>query len=310
MPLTADKLNESHRENTELDGEVIDIINWKTGKLPQIYINYEAEIKTLWITLHPQPKPVFTFDVLTSVHSVQKAIWALWGGQDEYRDSPVRFLAFRGAGAFYTLGGDLDFYLDCLAKGDRPALRDYARASAACIAWNASCLRGSVITMATIHGKALGGGIDAPRSCNLMVAERQASFCYPEINFNHLPIASLSVLSRYTGVRAAHKILDSGESYTAEQFEALGGLDAVTPSGEGENWLRRYAAQTLPIHAARMSLFCAFNRRQGDLETELEPLADKWADSMMRLTPLEIYKLQRIARAQERMIRAAFAPTG
>jgi len=310
MPMAAEKIDETLDENENHSGEVVDIIKWKAGSLPQIFIAYESKIKTLWITLAPQPKPVFTLDVLQSVHSVQKAIWSLWGKQEEYRDAPVRFLAFRGAGPVYTLGGDLDFYLDCLAKGDRAALRDYARASAACIAWNASCLRGAAITLATIHGKALGGGIDAPRSCNLMVAERQASFCYPEINFNHLPIAHVSVLSRYTGIRNAHKILDSGQSYSAEQLEALGGLDAVTPAGEGENWLRRYAAQTLPIHAARMSLFCTFNRLQGDLETELEPLAETWADSMMRLTPLEIYKLQRIARAQERMIPAAFAPAG
>jgi DSF synthase len=288
----------------ELRDEVITAIKLKTNALPQIYIDYEASIKTVWITLAPQPKPVFTYDLVASVHKVQRAIESLWGGPDKYRYSPVRFLAYRGRGPLYTLGGDLDFYLDCLAKGDRAALKEYARESAACIVWNASSLRGSVITMATIHGKALGGGIDAPRSCNLMVAERQASFCYPEINFNHFPIAAVSILSRRLGPRDAHKVLDSGATYTAEQFEALGGLDAVTAPGDGENWLRQYAAKTLPIHSARLALYSAFHRREGDLETELKPLADMWADRLMSLTPLEISKLQRIVQIQERVTQA------
>jgi DSF synthase len=287
--------------------DIVDAVREKAGALPQVDLEYESRIKTLWVTLCPQPKPVFTFDLVSSLYKVQKAIWSLWGGQEKYRSAPVRFLAFRGKGPFFTLGGDLDFYLDCLAKGDRAALREYARVSAAGIAWNASGVQGSVITMATVHGKALGGGIDALCSCNLMVAERQASFCYPEINFNHFPIAAVSVLSRRMGARAAHKILDRGEKYTAEEFEALGGLDAVTPAGEGENWLRRYATETLPIHSARLSLFYAFHRRAGDLENELQPLVELWSESLMRLTPLQISRLQRIVQVQERMIQAAFA---
>lgn len=287
--------------------DVIGSIEHEAGPLPQIEVDYEPKIKTVWVTLSPQPKPVFTYDMLASVHKIQTTIWSLWGSQDKYMDSPVRFLAFRGNGPFFTLGGDLDFYLDCLAKGDYSGLYEYARLSAACLAWNASSLQGSTITLATVHGKALGGGIDAPRSCNVMIAERQASFCYPEINFNHFPIAAVSILSRHVGPRAARRILDSGEKYTAEEFAAMGGLDAITPPGEGENWLRRYANDTLPIHSARLSLACAFHRQAGDLEGELEHLVRIWAESLMRLTPLQISKLQRIVQVQERMMQTAYS---
>jgi DSF synthase len=287
--------------------EVIGAIRHEAGVLPQIDLSYEAAIKTVWLTIRPAPKPVFTYDLLKSVTGVQRAIWTLWGAPEKYQKSPVRFLAFRGEGPIFTLGGDLDFYLDCLAKGDRAGLAEYARVSVEGACWNASSLRGSVITIATVQGKALGGGIDAPRSCNLMIGEERASFCYPEVKFNHFPVTAVGVLCRHMGFRNAQNVLSSGDEYSSEQFCALGGLDAVAKTGEGEDWLRRYAVETLPMHAARLSLFVAFHRRAGDLAAELKPLGEMWVDRMMRLTPLEISKLQRIVQTQERMLQRIFS---
>lgn len=199
---------------------------------------------------------------------MQQAIIDLWGASEQYHNAPVRFLAFRGTGPFFTLGGDLDFYLDCLAKNDRPALAEYARLSVEDALRNASGLNGMVVTLSTIHAKAIGGGIDAPRSCNVMIAEEQASFVYPEIKFNHFPITAVGLLSRRMGQRAAEHMLQSGEEMSAAEFMAAGGLEAVVPAGTGEDWLRKYAADSLPIHAARTALFSAFNRRAGNLREE------------------------------------------
>ncbi len=181
--------------------EVIGAIEHKAGFLPQIELAYESAIKTLWVTLLPEPKPVFTYDLLRSLNAVHRAIWTLWGSAESYTNSPVRYLAFRGRGPVLTLGGDLDFYLDCLAKGDREALSEYARASAEGVCWNASSSRGAAITLSTVQGKAYGGGIDAPCSCNVMIAEQQATFCYPEVKFNHFPITAVGVLTRRVGAR-------------------------------------------------------------------------------------------------------------
>lgn len=189
-----------------LGEDVIGSIEQEAGQLRQVELSYEPSIKTLWITLAPEPKPVFTYDMLNSLNSVHGAVHKLWGSSEKYNSSPIRFVAFRGRGAVLTLGGDLDFYLDCLARGDRAALAEYARVSMEGVCWNASSVRGSAITLAIVQGKAFGGGIDAPCSCNIVVAETQASFSYPEVKFNHFPITAVSVLSRRAGPRQAHKI--------------------------------------------------------------------------------------------------------
>jgi DSF synthase len=282
--------------------EIIDTILQKTGPLPAIALEYENDIKTLWLTIKPEPKPVFTLQLLHSVGKVQKSLHALYGADGQYTSCPVRFLAFKGQGPVFTLGGDLDFYLDCLASNDRQSLEEYARASIEGAAWNASGIKGLLITLSTIHAKAIGGGIDAPRSCNIMIAEEQASFVYPEVKFNHFPIAAVPILSRKMGRAEAQKMLMSGDEYSATELYHRGGLEAVVSQGFGESWIRDYAAKTLPMHAARTALFAAIHHGTGPIEEELTYSAKLWTECMLRLTPMEIAKLQRIAQVQEKML--------
>ena len=279
--------------------DVIGSIEARTGLLPQITLEYEHEIGMLWITLKPEPKPVFTQTCGESVRKVQHAVMTLW---PEAARSPVLFVAYRGTGPVFALGGDLDFYLECIAGNDRAALEDYARLAVEIMNLNASSLGQRVITMATIHARVLGGSIDPPRSCNLMIAEQRARFGYPEIAFNHFPIAAVPILSRRIGEVAAQRILMAGEEFTAEQFFDKGVVDEVVPDGTGEMALRDHAARFHASHAARVALYSAFYRHAGDLVRELEVSAKNWVDHVLKLRPLDIARLQRIVQIQDKML--------
>jgi len=279
--------------------EILSAIRAVTGVLPQVDLAFEPAIRTLWVTLKPEPKPVFTLQVISSVRKVQDAIIRLWADAVE---CPVMFFAYRGVGPLFSLGGDLDYYLDCLAEDNSQGLLNYARQAADVIAYNSNGLNGLAITVATIHGKALGGGIDPARACNVLVGEEQATFGYPEIHYNHFPISAVPILSRHVGTIEAERILTLGLDYTASEFHTCGVLDAVVPNGSGEDWIRNYARRSMPTHRARMALIAAFNRRAGNLSEELADAVDTWVKHFMRLKPIDISKLQRIAQVQERML--------
>lgn len=279
-----------------------DLVAWlaeTAGPLPQVGLRHEAEIATLWVELKPEPKPVFTLALIESVARVQEAVASF---NDRFPERPVLFFAYRACGEVFSLGGDLDFYLDCLAGNDRAGLARYADAATRVIHMNTTGLGGRVITLANVHARALGGGIDPARACNVMIAEEEASFCYPEVNYNHFPISAVPVLIRRAGALEAERILTSGETYSAADFLAKGVIDEVVPKGAGADWIRRFAARTQGSHRARVALFRAFNRKYGDLAQELDEAARTWVHHIMTLTPLEIAKLQRIAQAQERML--------
>ena len=269
------------------------------GPLPQLVLRFEPAASLLWLELKAEPKPVFTLTLIESVARAQDAVIRF---NDRFPDRPILFLAYHAAGEVFSLGGDLDFYLDCLATNDREGLARYARLATRVIHRNTTGLEGRVITLASVHARALGGGIDPARACNVMVAEEPATFCYPEINYNHVPISAVPVLVRRAGALEAERILTSGETYSSAEMLAKGVLDAVVPQGGGRDWIRRFTAKAANSHKARMMLFHAFNARFGDLERELGEAADTWVRHIMTLSPLEISKLQRIAQAQERML--------
>jgi len=218
--------------------DVIAAIRAASGPLPQIELAYEPELRTLWLTLKPEPKPVFTLPIITSVLKVQRSIIKLWHDSPE---RPIQFFAYRSTGQLFSLGGDLDYYLDCLARGDRSGLAEYAGRAIDVIRLNSNGLNGMVVSVATVHAKALGGGIDPARACNVMIGEEQATFCYPEINYNHFPISAVPILSRHTGPIEAERILLSGAEYTAREFFERGALDEVVPDGTGDDAVRDYA---------------------------------------------------------------------
>ncbi|WP_245513288.1 crotonase/enoyl-CoA hydratase family protein [Enterovirga rhinocerotis] len=277
----------------------IEAIKRQAGTLPQISLDYESAQKLLWITLRPEPKPVFTLPCVESVLKVQTAIGELWGTAV---DRPVLFLAYRAVGPIFSLGGDLDFYLDCLSKGDRDGLARYAATAAEVIKLNRNGINGAVLSLTTVHARAMGGGIDPARACNVMIAEEAATFCYPEINYNHFPISAVPILSRHAGFIEAEKILLTGRDFTAQEFHDRGVVDAVVPKGTGEDWIRRYAEASMTTHSARTALIAAFNRQAGDIGADLARSSASWVAHMATLKPLEISKLQRIAAAQERML--------
>ena len=278
---------------------VVDQILTETGALPQLSLEYEPNILTLWVTLQPEPKPVYTLPLIESVSRLQDAIMSLRGQGDE---RPIRYLAYRVKGAIHSLGGDLDFYLDCLRSNDRQALQHYAETAIRGMRLNRSGLNGSVITISHVRGKALGGGIDSARACNLLIAEEDATFSYPEVGFNHFPIAAVPILSRHTGPVEAERILLSGDEYSAREFREKGAVDEVVPNGTGEDWIRRYAARTLGSHRARVAVIAAFNQQAAERFGSMTPFAQSWTSHILGLKPLEISKLQRIAAAQERML--------
>ena len=163
-------------------------------------------------------------------------------------------------------------------------------------------LQGIVVTLATVHGKGLGGGIDASRSCNIMIAEEQARLGYPEIAFNHFPILAAPILSRRIGRFKAQNFLMTGEEYSAQGFMEQGLLDAVVENGTGEDWVRNYASSSLTSHSARLSLFDYFVKSGGDVHEEMHAAGERWAHYMFNLKPTDIAKLQRIAQMQDKML--------
>src|SRR6188768_2643650 len=88
------------------------------------------------------------------------------------------------------------------------------------------------LTIAAIHGTALGGGLELALACNFRVATQSARLGLPEVTLGILPGAGgTQRLPRLIGVKPALDMIVSGTSLVAADAQRIGLVDEITADG-------------------------------------------------------------------------------
>ena len=86
------------------------------------------------------------------------------------------------------------------------------------------------VTIAAIHGVALGGGACIPTACDFRIATDEAVCGYPEVNLGmNLMWQSLPLCVRLIGPARAKRMIMLGDQENAETLLDWGFLDQVVP---------------------------------------------------------------------------------
>ncbi len=103
-----------------------------------------------------------------------------------------------------------------------------------------------VPTLTAVHGFCFGGGFELALCADLVIADRSARFCFPELRLGLIPgFGGIPRLRRKAGEALALDLLLSGRSIQAQRAHALGFVSQVVGRGEALDVARRLAAQTL-----------------------------------------------------------------
>lgn len=101
-----------------------------------------------------------------------------------------------------------------------------------------------LVTIAVIHGVCFGGGFELALTCDLLVAERTARFCFPELRLGIVPtFGGISRLRREVGDPLARDLLLTGRSINAKRAYELGLVQYFVAPGQGLEVARSIAAQ-------------------------------------------------------------------
>jgi len=95
-----------------------------------------------------------------------------------------------------------------------------------------SLLRAECVTVAAIHGFALGGGFELALACDLVVCEESAQLGFPEITLGCYPPVAAALLPARVGWAAACELALTGEPVTVARAHALGLVNRVCAAGE------------------------------------------------------------------------------
>jgi cyclohexa-1,5-dienecarbonyl-CoA hydratase len=84
-------------------------------------------------------------------------------------------------------------------------------------------------TVAFVQGPALGGGCEVALYCDIVLASEKAKFGQPEIKVGVFPPIAAFLLPNDIPLKFAAEILLTGDTYSAADLKAMGGVNRVFP---------------------------------------------------------------------------------
>ena len=137
-----------------------------------------------------------------------------------------------------------------------------------------------ITTISLVQGECLGGGFEAALSSDIVVAERHARFGFPEILFNLFPgMGAYSFLDRRVGRRVTEELLSTGKIYSADDMLALGVIDCVVDTGQGEAEVAALIKRNSRSRNGLVGIAGARRRVNGITYQELMDVVHLWVDA-------------------------------
>jgi enoyl-CoA hydratase/carnithine racemase len=99
-------------------------------------------------------------------------------------------------------------------------------------------------TIAAVHGVTFGGGFEVALACDLIIADKMARFCFPELRLGLIPgFGGIPRLKRDLGNAVVRDLLLTGRSFNANKAQQVGLASQMVAEGEALQVARATAAQ-------------------------------------------------------------------
>lgn len=99
-------------------------------------------------------------------------------------------------------------------------------------------------TIASVHGVTFGGGFELALACDLIIADKMARFCFPELRLGLIPgFGGIPRLKRDLGNAVVRDLLLTGRSFNAAKAQQIGLVSQVVSEGEALRAARATASQ-------------------------------------------------------------------
>jgi len=99
-------------------------------------------------------------------------------------------------------------------------------------------------TIAAVHGVTFGGGFELALTCDLIIADKTARFCFPELRLGLIPgFGGIPRLKRDLGNAVVRDLLLTGRSFNTTKAQQIGLVSQVVTEGEALRVARATAAQ-------------------------------------------------------------------
>jgi enoyl-CoA hydratase/carnithine racemase len=99
-------------------------------------------------------------------------------------------------------------------------------------------------TIAAVHGVTFGGGFELALVCDIIIADRMARFCFPELRLGLIPgFGGIPRLKRDLGNAVVRDLLLTGRSFNVMKAQQIGLVSQIAAEGEALRVARGTASQ-------------------------------------------------------------------
>jgi enoyl-CoA hydratase/carnithine racemase len=135
-------------------------------------------------------------------------------------------------------------------------------------------------TIAAVHGVTFGGGFELALVCDIIIADRMARFCFPELRLGLIPgFGGIPRLKRDLGNAVVRDLLLTGRSFNVMKAQQIGLVSQIAAEGEALRVARATAAQVGKFDRATAAAAKAFVKPipYEELKREIDIFCDLYA---------------------------------
>jgi DSF synthase len=274
------------------------------GNYTQLSTRFDQDIGVVWMFLNPGSVPCFNPGLLQDIRHhhdfMEKSNGTLWV-DDQPHAVRYSILASLTPGVF-NLGGQLALFRELIRQQDRESLLHYATKCIDVVSQRALRYNLPLTTITLLQGDALGGGLEAALTSDVMIAERSSKMGFPEILFNLFPgMGAYSLVARKVGTKLAEEIILSGKLYSAEEFHDMGLVDVLVEDGDGEHAVYDYIEKQERRSNGFLAVQMARQIYNPVTYKELMDITMVWVDAALKLSERDLKVMDRFVRSQEKL---------
>ena len=200
------------------------------------YLTTTREGPVEYLTLNrPEIRNAFNEEVIAEL-----ADWAAHVGESAAHQG-LRVAVIAGSGKTFCAGADVAWMAKTVTYTARENLQDATEASRMFAALDAL----PVPLVGRVQGAAIGGGAGLCAVCDIVVAEQNAVFGFPEVKLGILPAIISPFALAKIGRSAARELFLTGTRFSAFRAREIGLVHAVVPAAELDLTVSRYVQELL-----------------------------------------------------------------
>ncbi|UJL48267.1 enoyl-CoA hydratase [Virgibacillus sp. NKC19-16] len=181
-------------------------------------IAYESKNNVAYLTIQTPPANALSSTLLNELAEQLDGI---------EQDTTIKAVVVQGEGKFFSAGADIKEFTSLQNTSDLESLSSRGQQLFDRIE------NFSIPVIASIHGAALGGGLELAMACHIRIVTENAKLGLPEVTLGIIPgFAGTQRLPQYVGAAKGYEMILTGEPILGTEAQAFGLANQVVTEEE------------------------------------------------------------------------------